>query len=163
MDFQNFIYVFIFGCAGFSLPVWVFSSRSEQGRSTGFSLRWLLLLWSTGSRALGWVIVMPGPSCSEPCGNSPEQGSILCPLHWQVDSYPLYSQQSPQYWIFSYSNSVLELLCWTPELSPKCSSPRKIIKISVLCKKEGRKLLFLYFSDISSLPQVIYSNSKFIL
>ena len=24
-----------------------------------------------------------------------DQGSNLCPLHWQVDSYPLYHQRSP--------------------------------------------------------------------
>ena len=35
-------YLFIFGCIGSLL------------RCTGFSLRWLLLLWSTGSRRAGF-------------------------------------------------------------------------------------------------------------
>ena len=57
--FLNFIYLFIFGCVrssllrvGFSL---VAASRGYSSlRCTGFSLRWLLLLWSTGSRHEGF-------------------------------------------------------------------------------------------------------------
>ena len=64
----------------------------------GFSLRWLLLLQSTGSRRAGSVVVacglwsagsvVPahGPSCSAACGIFPDQGSNPCPLRWQVDS-----------------------------------------------------------------------------
>ena len=33
-------------------------------------------------------------SCSEACGIFPDQGSDPCPLHWQVDSYPLCHQGS---------------------------------------------------------------------
>ena len=29
------------------------------------------------------------------CGIYPDQGSNLCPLHWQMDSYPLLYQGSP--------------------------------------------------------------------
>ena len=36
-----------------------------------------------------------GPSCSTACGIFPDQGSNLCPLHWQADSYPLRHQGSP--------------------------------------------------------------------
>ena len=32
--------------------------------------------------------------CSEAYGIFPEQGSNLCPLHWQMDSYPLEHQGS---------------------------------------------------------------------
>ena len=53
---------------------------------TGFSLRWLLLLWTTGSRHTGSVVVAHGPSCSTACGIFPDQGSNPCPLHWQADS-----------------------------------------------------------------------------
>ena len=38
-------------------------------------------LWSTGS-----VFVAHGLSCSMACGIFPDQGSNLCPLHWQADS-----------------------------------------------------------------------------
>ena len=35
-------------------------------------------------------------SCSVACGFCVDQGSNLCPLHWQMDSYPLCHQGSPQ-------------------------------------------------------------------
>ena len=54
-----------------------------------------LLLRSTGSRRAGSVIVPHGPSCSAACGILPDQGSNLCPLHWQADSQPLRHQGSP--------------------------------------------------------------------
>ena len=40
-----------------------------------------LLLWSTGSRRAGSVIVAHGPSCSAACGIFPDWGSNPCPLH----------------------------------------------------------------------------------
>ena len=54
-----FIYLFIFGFIG-SLLLCVGSSLVVESRGysllwcTGFSLRWLLLLWSTGSRRVGF-------------------------------------------------------------------------------------------------------------
>ena len=38
-------------------------------------------LWHTGS-----VVMAHGLSCSAACGIFPDQGSNLCPLHWQADS-----------------------------------------------------------------------------
>ena len=69
----------------------------------GFSLWWLLLLRSTGSRRTGFsscawasVVVVHGLSCSVACGIFLDQGLNLCPhLHWQVDSQPLCHQGSP--------------------------------------------------------------------
>ena len=52
----------------------------------GFSVRWLLLLWSTGSWHVGSVVVAHRLSCSAACEIFPDQGSNLCPLHWQADS-----------------------------------------------------------------------------
>ena len=63
-----------------------FSSCGERGLLTGFSLRWLLLLQSTGSRSAGSVVVAHGLSCSAACGIFPDQGLNPCPLHWQADS-----------------------------------------------------------------------------
>ena len=54
-----------------------------------------LLLWSTGSRRAGSVIVAHGSSCSAACGIFPDQGSNPCPLLWQADSQPLRHQGSP--------------------------------------------------------------------
>ena len=60
-----------------------------------------LLLRSTGSRRAGSAIVAHGPSCSAACGIFPDQGSNLCPLHWQADSQPLRHQGSPKWVIFN--------------------------------------------------------------
>ena len=51
----------------------------------GFSMQWLLLLWSTGSRRLGSVVVAHGLSCSAARGIFLDQGSNPCDLHWQED------------------------------------------------------------------------------
>ena len=40
--FINYLFIFVFGCVGSLL------------RCAGFSLPWLLLLWSTGSRCMGF-------------------------------------------------------------------------------------------------------------
>ena len=52
----------------------------------GFSLQWLLLLRSVGSRHLGLVVVAHVLSRSMACGIFPDQGSNLYPLHCKVDS-----------------------------------------------------------------------------
>ena len=72
------------------------SRGHSSSQCTGLSLSWPLLLWSTGSRRAGSVVVAHGPSCSTACGIFPDQGSNPCPLHWQVYSQPLYHQGSPQ-------------------------------------------------------------------
>ena len=67
-----------------------FSSCSEQGllffAVHGLLIVWLLLLQSTGSRRAGSVVAAHGLSCSATCGIFPDQGSNLCPLHWEADS-----------------------------------------------------------------------------
>ena len=68
----------------------------------------LLWLQSMGSRAPGSIVVAHGLSFSAACGIFPDQGSNLCPLHWQVDSLPLSRQGSPKCVIFKY------LLCAGP-------------------------------------------------
>ena len=97
-------WVFVAAC-GLSLVA--ASGGYSQLRHTGFSLRWLLLLWSMGSRHAGSVLlscglqsagsvaVAQGLSCSAACGIFPGQGSNPCPLHWQADSQPLCRQGSP--------------------------------------------------------------------
>ena len=58
---NNFIYLFIFICTGFSLLHGLFSRQGEWVYSlvaaSGFLLWYLLLLWSLGSRALGASVV----------------------------------------------------------------------------------------------------------
>ena len=77
------------------LSLVVASGGLSSSRCTGLSLSQPLLLWSTGSRCAGSVIVAHGPSCSVACGIFPDQGSNPCPLHWQADSQPLRHQGSP--------------------------------------------------------------------
>lgn len=56
--------------------------------------RWLLLF---GLWALERGLSSGGPQAELPAarGISPDQGWDPCPLHWHVDSYPLYRQGSP--------------------------------------------------------------------
>ena len=91
--FYLFVYLFIYlfwlrwvfvAARGLSL---VAASRGCSAlRCAGFSLRWLLLLRSTGSRRTGSVIVAHWLSCSVACGIFPDQGSNPCPLQGQAAS-----------------------------------------------------------------------------
>ena len=97
-----FIYLFYFWLC------WVFGSCEGflQLRQAGATLHcgaWAshyrgLSLQSTGSRRAGSVVVAHRPSCSMACEIFPDQGSNLCPLHWQADSQPLRHQGSPGIW-----------------------------------------------------------------
>ena len=92
------------------LSLVVASGDHSSSRCAGLSLLRPLLLWSTGSRRAGSVIVAHGPSCSAACGIFPDQCSNPCPLHWQADSQPLHHQGSPTFiekTIFSVVFSIL--------------------------------------------------------
>ena len=67
---------------------------SPVARSWGYSLQWLLLLQSIGSRAVGLTTFTHGLSCPEACWIFPDQGFNPGPLHWPVDSLPLDHQGS---------------------------------------------------------------------
>ena len=108
---QHFLILFIY----LFLLCWVFvsvrglslvvaSGGLSLSRCAGLSLSWPLLLWSTGSRRAGSVIVAHGPGCSVACGIFPDQGSNPCPLHWQADSQLLRHQGSPLFTHFYVSN-----------------------------------------------------------
>ena len=120
--FFNFIYVFIYlwlcwvfvSVRGLSLIV--ASGGHSSSRFVGLSLSRPLLLWSTGSRRAGSVIVAHGPSCSTACGIFTDQGSNPCALHWQADSQPLRHQGSPQY---PFLGSNLIIFLWKFSISFK--------------------------------------------
>ena len=71
------------------------SRAALQWWGAGFSLCWLFLLCSTGStvqtsvvatpglQSTGSVVVVRGLSCFTAHRIFPDQGSNLCPLHWQ--------------------------------------------------------------------------------
>ena len=89
-------------CAGFSLW-WLLVAgpgpRLKGCSSCGSRAPWLLLAGSA-------VVVVHGLSCSTACGIFLDQGLNLCPLHWQVDSYPLRLQGSPYMcFFFKYSST----------------------------------------------------------
>ena len=97
--FNKFIYLFLAAlglrcCMRLSLVA--ASGGYPLLQRAGFSLQWLLLLWSMGSRCTGSVVVAHRLSCSVACGILPDQGSNPCPLPWQADSQPLHHQGSPQ-------------------------------------------------------------------
>ena len=94
-----YIYIYFLLCWVFvsvrGLSLVVASGGHSSSRCAGLSLSWPLLLRSVGSRHAGSVVVAHGPSCSAACGILPDQGSNLCPLHWQAASQPLRHQGSP--------------------------------------------------------------------
>ena len=89
------------------LSLVVASGDHSSSRCTCLSLSRPLLLRSTGSRRSGSVVVAHGPSCSAAHGIFPDQGSNLCPLHWQADSQPLHHQGSPIFLVFKNKKKIL--------------------------------------------------------
>ena len=98
--FNLYLFIYLWLCWVFvsvrGLSLVVASGGHSSSRCVGLSLSRPLLLWSTGSRRAGSVIVAHGPSRSAACGIFPDQGSNPCPLHWQADSQPLHHQGSPR-------------------------------------------------------------------
>ena len=112
--FGGFYYLFcIYFC-----PCWVFIAAWAflYSRCMGLPLWWLLLLWSSGSRALrlqqlehmGSIVVVPGLSRSQgpdvvgprPVESSQTRDWTL--LHWQADSLPLSHQGNPLFYFISF-------------------------------------------------------------
>ena len=116
-DLKKKNYLFIFGCAGSSLLF----GLSLIAASRGYSLLWegeaTQASHCSGHRcrakALGiWASVVAAYrfSCSKANGIFLDHGWNLCPLHWQVDSYPLYHQGSPILWFFTNVGGLLLLM-----------------------------------------------------
>ena len=116
--FLLFIYLFIYFwlCWAFisvqGLSPVAASGGNSSSRCAGLLLLRPLLLRSTSSRRAGSVVVAHGPSCSTACGIFPDQGSNLCPLHWQADSQPLRHQGSPHHIFFIHSSVNGHLGCF---------------------------------------------------
>ena len=101
LSFKIYLFIYLWLCWVFvsvrGLSLVEASGGHSSSRCAGLSLSRPLLLWSTGSRRAGSVVVAHGPSCSTACGIFPDQGSNPCPLHWQADSQPLHHQGSPRH------------------------------------------------------------------
>ena len=74
-----------------SLPV-VAASLVAEPRLQG---AWASVVAAPGLKSTGSIAVVHRHSCSTAYGIFPDQGSNLCPLSWQADSYPLHHQGSP--------------------------------------------------------------------
>ena len=84
-------HLFLFDCAGSLLLLWTFSSCRERGslpscgagasHCSGFSCQGAWALQPVGFSSYGTRF-----SCSIACRVILDQGSNLCPLHWQADS-----------------------------------------------------------------------------
>ena len=113
LNFLKNLFIYLWLCWVFvsvqGLSLVAASGGHSSSRCAALSLSRPLLLWSTGSRRAGSVIVAHGPSCSAACGIFPEEGSNPCPLHWQADSQPLRHQGSPILLLISS--------CFTPFLN----------------------------------------------
>ena len=99
--FNDFIYLFIFGCAGSSLLLGLSSSCSEQVSHCRASLAAVRRLQgaraavvSPGLESTGSIVVTHRLSCSAACGIFPDHGSNPCLLHWQANSLPLSHQET---------------------------------------------------------------------
>ena len=63
-----------------------------------------------GLKSTASMVVVHRLSCSATCGIFLDLGSNLCPLHWRVDSYPLYDQGSPAYFLNLTSLSLIRVV-----------------------------------------------------
>ena len=114
--FFFFFFIYLWLCWVFisvrGLSLVVASGGHSSSRCAGLSLPRPLLLQSTGSRRAGSVIVAHRPSCSTACGIFPDQGSNLCPLHWQADSQQLHHQVSPTPCVLDLITGISQKGCW---------------------------------------------------
>ena len=105
--FKFYLFIYLWLCWVFisarGLPPVAASGSHSSSRRVGLSPLQPLLLRSTGSRRAASAIVAHGRSRSTARGILPDQGSNLCPLHWQADSQPLRHQGSPPRQFFFFT------------------------------------------------------------
>ena len=114
--FILFICFKIFACTRSSLLSGLFYSWGKQrllsscgaqaSHCGGFSC---CRAWALG--CMGSVVVVHRLNCSAACGIFPDQGSNLCLLYWQVNSYPLSHQGNPFSFLFI---SIFTLTLFSP-------------------------------------------------
>ena len=99
---QNSLNLFIFGSARSS-----FTGSNKQGLHSLVVEHRLLTAVASRCRArplghVSSVVVAQRLSCSRACGIFPNWGSNPCPLHWQVDSFLLTTQEVLHHRIFFF-------------------------------------------------------------
>ena len=110
---QNFIYLFLFDCAGSSLLCGLFSSSGDRGplfvevpgcptavaslvtehRLQGTRAS---VVVARGFQSTGSIVVTQGLSCFAACGIFLDQGSNPCLLHWQAILYYRATREAPE-------------------------------------------------------------------
>ena len=88
------------------------------------------------------IVMAHGHSFPMACGIFPDQGSNLCTLHWQMDSYPMYHQGNPTY-LFIGEESLFQRPAGQLQFS---EAPVDRIINSCSCCNRGQKELSGTFS-----------------
>ena len=111
------------------------------------------------SKSTDSVVVVHGPSCSTACGILPDQGSNLCPLHWQADSLPL-SQQGVL-WAFIYVNFLIVVNNSISLLLIKAYSDFLFLleSVSMLCLSGNLSVSSKLFSFVDMLLFIVFLKS----
>ena len=126
-------WVFVVACklflavaAGAALPsqasrcrAWALGCEGSSSCSTWAQYSWLEdpkmcttpVVEAQGHSSVSSVAVVHRPSCSMACGIFTDQGSNPCPLHWQVYSYLLYLQGSPNFHYLLWLSSIPLCMC----------------------------------------------------
>ena len=141
-----------------------------------FSLRWLLLLQSTGSRHAGSIVVAHRLTCFKACGIFSEQGSNLCPLHCKAESLPLDHHRSSWKPSLQVSQSVQSLshvhlfaTPWTAahQASLSIIKSRRLLKLmSIVSVMPSNYLIsssVVPFSHLHSFPASGFFSSESVL
>ena len=85
----SYLFVFLLRCA--FVVVWAFSLVLESEDYILAAEQGLLIAGASLVAEL-WIVVTHGLSCSVAREIFPDEGSSLCPLHWQLSSYALCHQ-----------------------------------------------------------------------
>ena len=96
------------------------------------------------------VVVTCGLTFSEACGILQKQGSNLCPLYWQANSYPLHHQGSPKLTVFT--------LIYKSANSNKFPLLDSKIIVDGDCSHEIRRRLLLGRKTMTNLDSVLKSR-----
>ena len=110
-----------FHCSGFSCY-----RKQALGRRLQQLQHMRSVVAARGLQSPGSVVTVRGLNCPSACGIFLDQGSNPCPLHWQMDSFPLGCQGSPKLTEFNLKLMLQVMLhkraeiqtCLTPHPAP---------------------------------------------
>ena len=119
-------------------------------------------LWSAGS-----VAMAHRPSCSAACRIFLDQGSTLCPLHWQAGSQPLDHQGSPPAVsrVFSFLSVAVTSVAASPIFPfssfSVCLGATLCMTLRIFWRYQGiNHIIFTYFSFFPSASNPVLWNKQ---